>query len=107
MWAIASDWAELVFVLWALARHPRHPQLINGEWLPPGWLEHAEAFQHPAPVATNGRLLPATRGGAGSDADWEVPKARASGPGSWGPESVGRPGGPPYWPPPPGWMPPG
>jgi hypothetical protein len=30
-------------------------------------------------------------------------------PGEWptGPESVGRPGGPPFWPPPPGWRPPG
>jgi hypothetical protein len=24
-----------------------------------------------------------------------------------GPESVGQPGGPPFWPPPPGWKPPG
>jgi hypothetical protein len=105
MWAIASDWAELVFVLWALARHPRHPQLVNGEWLPPGWLEHARACQRPAPVATDGRLLPGP-GGAGSDAGWEVPDPGASGSEAWGPESVGRPGGPPYWPPPPGWKPP-
>lgn len=25
--------------------------------------------------------------------------------GGWGPESVGQPGGPPFWPPPPGWSP--
>jgi len=40
-WILEADWAELVFVLWAVTVHPRHPQLVNGEWLPPGWLERA------------------------------------------------------------------
>ncbi len=31
--------------------------------------------------------------------------ATLPGPGYLGPESVGQPGGPPYWPPPPGWVP--
>jgi hypothetical protein len=43
---IASDWAELVFVVWALARFPQHHQLVAGTWLPPGWLAHAAAH-HP------------------------------------------------------------
>jgi hypothetical protein len=40
-WLLRTPWAELVFVLWALARHPQHPQLLTGSWLPPGWVEHA------------------------------------------------------------------
>jgi hypothetical protein len=36
-----SDWAELVFVAWALQRFPAHHQLTSGTWLPPGWLERA------------------------------------------------------------------
>jgi hypothetical protein len=38
-WILRSDWAELSFVLWAIARHPQHVQLLTGGWLPPGWLE--------------------------------------------------------------------
>lgn len=40
-WLIQSEWAELLFVTWANAVHPRHPQLVTGQWLPPGWVEHA------------------------------------------------------------------
>jgi hypothetical protein len=40
---LQSAWAELVFVLWGLARHRRHPQLLEGSWLPPGWVDHARA----------------------------------------------------------------
>jgi hypothetical protein len=40
---VHSPWAELVFVLWATARHRRHPQLLDGSWLPPGWVDHAKA----------------------------------------------------------------
>jgi hypothetical protein len=39
-WLLQSEYAELLFVIWALGQHPRHPQLAGG-WLPPGWLEHA------------------------------------------------------------------
>jgi hypothetical protein len=44
-WALRSDWAELVFVSWAFARHPDHPQLAGGQWIPPGWLGWAAAQQ--------------------------------------------------------------
>lgn len=46
-WAVNSDWSELLFVLWALTRHRRHPQLIAGSWLPPGWRERAEGHGYP------------------------------------------------------------
>lgn len=38
-WIIEAEWAELLFVLWALTRHPRHPQLHGGSWTPPGWFD--------------------------------------------------------------------
>lgn len=47
-WLLTSDWAELVFVTWALHQHPHHPQLLTG-WLPPGWAEHARAYHQPLP----------------------------------------------------------
>ena len=40
-WLVQSGWAELVFLLWALNRHPRHPQLADGSWLPDGWIQRA------------------------------------------------------------------
>lgn len=40
-WMLRTDWAELLFVLWALRRHPAHPQLGDGSWLPPGWQQRA------------------------------------------------------------------
>ncbi|WP_326566010.1 hypothetical protein VSH64_29580 [Amycolatopsis rhabdoformis] len=46
-WLLQSDWAELVFVAWANAVHPRHPQFVTGQWLPPGWVEHARYHQRP------------------------------------------------------------
>lgn len=48
-WIIDSDWSELVFVLWALAQHPAHPQLLSGGWLPPGWIRWAAAHNQPVP----------------------------------------------------------
>ncbi len=42
-WLVTSVWAELVFVLWALAVHPGHPTLQAGGWLPPGWRERCVA----------------------------------------------------------------
>ena len=51
---VSSEWAELIFVLWALVRHPSHPQLIAAGWLPPGWIDHAN--RHGQPVAPG--LLP-------------------------------------------------
>lgn len=46
-WVVESDWSELLFLLWAATVHPRHPQLVAGGWLPPGWLEWARAY-HPS-----------------------------------------------------------
>jgi len=40
-WLIHSEWAELMFALWALRRHPEHPQLQDGSWLPANWLAWA------------------------------------------------------------------
>jgi hypothetical protein len=42
-WLLQSDWAELVFVTWALTLHPKHPQLNS--WLPSGWIEHARFWR--------------------------------------------------------------
>lgn len=47
-WRLTSEWAELVFVLWALRRHPRHPQLRDGSWLPANWLPWATEQGHRA-----------------------------------------------------------
>jgi len=38
-WIVRSDWAELLFVLWCLVRHPGHPQLTAGGWIPAGWAD--------------------------------------------------------------------
>ena len=37
--AITSDWAELIFVMWALQYCPNHPQLQNLGWLPQEFLD--------------------------------------------------------------------
>jgi hypothetical protein len=39
-------------ITWALTRHPRHPQLVNGQRLPPGWLPHAQRHQQPVPLTS-------------------------------------------------------
>ena len=49
-WCFGTPWAELVFALWALNRHPRHPQLLSGSWLPPGFLQWAEHNGYAAPL---------------------------------------------------------
>lgn len=38
----SSVCTELVFVLWALARCPAHPQLLNFTWLPPAFVERVK-----------------------------------------------------------------
>lgn len=48
-WMLESDWAELVFVTWALTMHPKHPQLASGSWLPPGWIQHARSWHRQVP----------------------------------------------------------
>jgi hypothetical protein len=49
-WRIFSYWSELVFVLWARARHPAHPQLPDGRWLPENWAPWAARMGHPLPL---------------------------------------------------------
>ncbi|KAE8762409.1 hypothetical protein [Georgenia thermotolerans] len=44
-WLLESDWAELLFAMWALAAHPGHPPLASGAWLPPGWVERAVSLR--------------------------------------------------------------
>lgn len=50
VWRISSHWAELIFVLWAMARHPQHPQLHGRQWVPPGWPEWAKWIGYPCPL---------------------------------------------------------
>lgn len=57
-WRINSPYAELIFVLWAIDRHPQHPQLLDGSWLAPGWPDHARRYGHD-PRLTNGVLTSA------------------------------------------------
>ena len=45
-WSLHSDWAELIFVLWACTLSPHHPQLAGAAWLPQEWL--AKAMAHTA-----------------------------------------------------------
>lgn len=33
-WRMHSDWAELAFAYWCLARNQNHPQWLNGSWFP-------------------------------------------------------------------------
>ena len=56
-WIVQSDWAELLFALWAIAVHPRHPQFVTGDWLPREWLAYARS-QHHLPDGVPG-ILPA------------------------------------------------
>lgn len=49
-WRLTGNWVELIFVLWALNRHPNHPQLLDGSWVPAHWTEWAATKGHPAPV---------------------------------------------------------
>lgn len=51
-WIIRSDWAELLFVTWAMNHHRRHPQFLNGGWLPPGWLRWASEQNYPVRLSS-------------------------------------------------------
>jgi hypothetical protein len=51
-WRLQTPWAELIFAMWALARHPDHTQLRDGTWLPPGWLAWAREQQRDPGVST-------------------------------------------------------
>ncbi|WP_345216788.1 hypothetical protein [Georgenia halophila] len=56
-WIIRSDWAELIFVLWVNRFAPRHPQLADGSWLPPGWVEHVRTHGHAGPIEASRGVL--------------------------------------------------
>ena len=56
-WRVVTDWAELVFVLWATNRHPQHPQLVDGSWMPAGWIPWATAQGYP-PALSRPELTP-------------------------------------------------
>jgi hypothetical protein len=43
-WLLNSDWAELIFLLWASVCNPHHPQLTGTGWLPQEWLTKAMVF---------------------------------------------------------------
>ncbi|MEO7059217.1 MAG: hypothetical protein ABI083_05845 [Lapillicoccus sp.] len=49
-WVIVSVWAELIFTLWARAVHPRHPQIVEQTWIPPGWLDRLKVAGHVLPA---------------------------------------------------------
>ncbi len=49
-WVLRTEWAELLLLLWTLARHPAHPQLRDGSWLPSGWRARAEQLGFLDPI---------------------------------------------------------
>lgn len=48
-WIIASDWAELLFTMWARMRHPQHPQFQGRTWIPGGWSDRVVQAGLPLP----------------------------------------------------------
>jgi hypothetical protein len=55
---MTSDWAELVFALWAYARHQNHPRLNDGQWIDPTFFARCQQFgYHPPHISPFG--LPA------------------------------------------------
>ncbi len=42
-WLLDLVWAELLLLLWARRRHPAHPQVAQGAWIPPGWAQRCSA----------------------------------------------------------------
>lgn len=50
-WRLIGPWSELAFVLWALARHPGHPQLADESWLPANWVAWATEQGYPPPLS--------------------------------------------------------
>lgn len=43
-WRLYSDWAELLFAYWALARNRNHPQWITGTWYPSDIMRQRAAY---------------------------------------------------------------
>lgn len=54
-WIVQSEWAELIFTMWARARHPQHPQFLAGRWVPPGWADRVRASEYDLPHVSDGR----------------------------------------------------
>ena len=50
-WRAVTDCAELLVVLWAINGHPQHPQLVDGSWMPAGWIPWAAAQGYPPPLS--------------------------------------------------------
>jgi hypothetical protein len=51
-WRLSSEWAELVFAFWALARHQNHPQWIDRSWYPFDVMRRRAAYFHrPMPTS--------------------------------------------------------
>jgi hypothetical protein len=47
---LRSDWAELAFVLWALARNPHHPQLLARSWIDPAFPARCQQHGYAPPT---------------------------------------------------------
>ncbi|MEZ2389322.1 hypothetical protein AB6813_07205 [bacterium RCC_150] len=43
-WILQSDWAELIFMLWASVLNPTHPQMTGRTWLPADWITKAMVY---------------------------------------------------------------
>lgn len=48
---IRSDWAELIFVCWTLARNQGHPRLQANTWLGPAFIDKCRRHQYSVPTA--------------------------------------------------------
>ena len=55
-WILRSDWAELVFVLWAAAVHPTHPQYQANSFVTTEWVNKIHALGYTLPGETLVRL---------------------------------------------------
>lgn len=41
VWQLNTPWAELLFAMWAVVRHPENRLLQDGGWFPRGWIQWA------------------------------------------------------------------
>lgn len=57
-WLLNSEWAELVFTLWAHIMFPDHPQLRSMAWIPAGWQERTTAAGHALPSLPRPGITP-------------------------------------------------
>lgn len=52
-WIICSDWAELLFTMWARVMHPQHPQFVTRTWIPEGWAGRVQSCNVVLPSRRN------------------------------------------------------